>query len=390
MRPRTKEITALISQEHPWIHAMVGPRQVGKSTASRQIAQALGWEVVMESADSPIALGPEWIRVQWERAERLARKGGPCLLVLDEIQKVSGWSEMLKSLWDARGTSRIQVLILGSSAMHMQMGLSESLAGRFLLHRYGHWAFHEMRDAFGLDLSQWLHFGGYPGAIRLMDQEDLWRSYIRDSLVETALARDVLQMQAIRKPTLLRNLFALACLHPAQCLSYNKMLGALQDAGNTVTLAHYLQLLQSAWLVAGLEAWRPGLQSPRGSSPKLVVLNNALASSMSGRSRSALETDSIWRGRVSENAIAAHLFQALEGRNAQLHWWRDGALEVDLVVRSPKGLWAIEIKSGKPENPAGLREFMRRWPDAVPMIVGPGGIPFEEFLQADLPEMFWV
>jgi predicted AAA+ superfamily ATPase len=197
-------------------------------------------------------------------------------------------------------------------------------------------------------------------------------------------------MQAIRKPTLLRNLFALACLHPAECLSYNKMLGALQDAGNTVTLAHYLHLLQSAWLVAGLEAWRPGIQSPRGSSPKLVVLNNALASAMSGRTRDAIDKDRIWSGRMTENAIAAYLFQVLEGTGAELFWWRDGSLEVDLVVRSPKGLWAIEIKSGKPENPAGLREFMKRWPQSVPMMIGPGGVPFEEFLREDVRERFGV
>jgi uncharacterized protein len=388
IHPRTRDVEALVREELGLIHVLAGPRQVGKSTAARQIRQHLGWEAVAESADSPVPLGPEWIRTQWERAAKKAAKGQPCLLILDEVQKVSGWSETLKSLWDAREGLRIQVLVLGSSALLVQKGLSESLAGRFLLHRFTHWSPLEMRQAFGMDLEDWFFFGGYPGAARLRHRPELWRCHVRDSLAETAVARDVLQMAPVRKPTLLRNLFGLACLHPAESFSYTKMLGCLQDAGNTVTLASYLDLLEGAFLVAGLESWRPGVPIRRGSSPKLVVLNNALAAALSGRNRSELERDRSWRGRMIENAVIAHLVQGLDGTGARLRWWRDGHREVDLVVESGEGLWAVEIKSGKAEDPAGLREFLKRWPTARPLVVGSGGIPFEEFFAEDPVERF--
>ncbi len=388
LRPRANEVQSLLGEGLPWIHVLVGPRQIGKSTASLQIARNLGWASVVESADSPVQHGPEWITAQWERAEAASNGDTKCLLILDEIQKVQGWSETLKLLWDGRKHDRIHVLVLGSSALMMQHGLSESLAGRFLLHRFGHWSPSEMRDAFGIGLEDWFFFGGYPGIAKLQNRIELWRGHIRDSLIETAMARDCLQMQPIRKPTLLRNLFGLACLHPAECISYTKMLGSLQDAGNTVTLASYLDLLESAFLVTGLEAWRPGIQSKRGSSPKLVVRNNALASALSGKRRTDFDTDRTWRGRMIENAVLAHLVQELDGTGAKLYWWRDKFWEVDLVIQSPKGLWALEIKSGKPENPKGLREFCKRWPEAHPMLIGPGGIPFAEFFAEDPKERF--
>lgn len=387
LRLRTRHILELLDEDLPYIHVLIGPRQVGKSTAARQIAANLKIPFVMESGDSPVALGPDWIQLHWERAIEAAR-GESALLILDEIQKVSGWSETLKALWDRNRLPGLKVLVLGSSALMVQHGLSESLAGRFLLHRFGHWNPSEMKDAFGMDLEDWFYYGGYPGAVRLRHRPELWRGHIRDSLVETALARDVLQMQPIRKPTLLRNLFGLACLHPAEAISYTKMLGSLQDAGNTVTLAHYLDLLENAFLVTGLEAWRPGLQSRRGSSPKLVVRNNALAAALSGKIRQDLGTDRTWRGRMVENAVLAHLVQELDGTGAELRWWRDKHWEVDLVIRTPKGLWALEIKSGKPENPAGLREFGKRWPEAKLWTIGTGGIPFDEFFALDPKSVF--
>lgn len=227
------------------IHVMIGPRQVGKTTIARQVEASLGIPAIYATADSPTPLDASWIETQWRRAVATAAPtGGPLLLILDEVQKVRGWSETLKVLWEGRSAGpEIRVLILGSSALLVQEGLTESLAGRFFLHRCTHWGFPECQAAFGWNLQQWIYFGGYPGAAPFMADETTWKCYIADSLIETVLARDVLQLSKITKPALLRHLFGLAAALPAQMVSYNKMLGQLQDAGNTTTLAHYLRLL---------------------------------------------------------------------------------------------------------------------------------------------------
>jgi len=226
--------------------------------------QAAKWKgpVIHASADLPLPPEPEWVRFHWDRTEAEAKRtryeNREPLLILDEVQKVKGLSEIVKALWDksCRENFPIQVIILGSSSLLIQKGLSESLAGRFFLYRCPHWTFSEMEQAFSWDLEQWVFFGGYPGAAPFIDQEDVWSRYVMDSLVETVLAKDVLQLQTISKPALLRHLFMLSAVHPAQILSYNKMLGQLQDAGNTTTLAHYLKLLETAFLISGLDLFK--------------------------------------------------------------------------------------------------------------------------------------
>jgi predicted AAA+ superfamily ATPase len=253
------------------VQVIIGPRQVGKSTAAEQVRNLLGWPAVVESADSALPHGPEWVENQWLRARKLAISE-PALLVLDEIQKVNGWSEVVKRLWDeeVRLGGMVRPLILGSSALLVQRGLTESLAGRFFLHRFNHWSFTECQKAFAWNLDQWLYFGGYPGAAAFIGDETIWKRYITDSLIETVIARDVLQLQTVTKPALLRQLFALSATYPAQIFSYNKMLGQLTDAGNTTTLAHYLDLLETAFLASGLEMFSKGRPRKRGSSPKFI------------------------------------------------------------------------------------------------------------------------
>ena len=246
------ELIRALQRRPPRLQVLVGPRQVGKTTAAAQVAARLGWPSHTASADAPLPQPPEWIETQWRLARMAGR--GRVLLVLDEIQKVRGWSEVVKRLWDeeARTGGKVRPLLLGSSALLVQKGLGESLAGRFYLHRCAHWSWPECREAFGWELARWLYLGGYPGAAPLAGDEPAWKRYVTDALIETVIARDVLQMQTVTKPALLRHLFALAAAYPAQILSYTKMLGQLQDAGNTVTLAGYLRLLETAFLASGL------------------------------------------------------------------------------------------------------------------------------------------
>lgn len=384
-RPLFSTLLSALSQSTPVIHVLIGPRQVGKTTIARQIQEKINIPAIYATADSPVPLDAIWIETQWRRAmaDGVSSKT-PVLLILDELQKVRGWSETLKLLWDNRaGGPEVRVLILGSSALMMQEGLTESLAGRFFLHRCTHWGYQECLKAFGWTLEQWLYFGGYPGAVSFTGDETAWKRYIADSLIETVLARDVLQMSRVAKPVLLRHLFALAATLPAQCVSYTKMLGQLHDAGNTTTLAHYLRLLESAFLASGLELFSRGQQRKRGSSPKLVLWNNALVNALSTLNFSASIDDTVWWGRLVENAVGAHLCNNLNSVEYTVTYWREGNHEVDFVVARGRDIWAIEVKSGRSGKAPGLAKFHKYHPNAKMLLVGGQGIPLEEFFSSD-------
>ena len=378
-------LRAALSRPTSVIHVLIGPRQVGKTTIALQLQESAKIPAIYATADSPVPLDFTWIETQWKRAvtESHASKG-PVILILDELQKVRGWSETLKILWDSRlDGPEIRVLILGSSSLMMQEGLTESLAGRFFLHRCSHWNYNECKEAFGWNLEQWIFFGGYPGAASFINDEISWKRYIADSLIETVLARDVLQMSKITKPVLLRHLFALAATLPAQCVSYTKMLGQLQDAGNTTTLAHYLKLLESAFLVSGLELFSRNKQRKRGSSPKLVLWNNALINALSTRTFDASIGDSIWWGRLVENAVGACLCSSLNSIEYTVTYWRKGNHEVDYIIARGADIRAIEVKSGAGKKLSGLASFRSQYPEAKSLIVGGPGIPLEEFFIKD-------
>jgi len=380
-RPLLTILRTELSRPTRVIHVLIGPRQVGKTTIAHQIEESIYITTIYATADSPVPLDSAWIETQWRRAVAdSSPSGGPTLLILDEVQKVRGWSETLKFLWDSRPAApEIRVLILGSSSLLMQEGLTESLAGRFFLHRCNHWGYPECRDAFGWNLEQWIYFGGYPGAASFTKNESSWKRYITDSLIETVLARDVLQMSRIAKPVLLRHLFALAATLPAQFVSYNKMLGQLHNAGNTTTLAHYLKLLESAFLASGLELFSRGKQRKRGSSPKLVLWNNALINALSTRTFADALGDTIWWGRLVENAVGAYLCNDFDSVGYQITYWREGNHEVDYVVARGRDIWAIEVRSGRSGKVSGLMRFRDRYPEARALLVGGQGIPLEAF-----------
>ena len=376
------EILRLASISPRRLQIVIGPRQVGKTTAARQAAARSECPCHYASADEALPPGPEWIEAQWNAALRLAAHcETPAWLILDEIQKVRGWSEEVKRLWDADTTGKIQPLLLGSSALLLQKGLSESLAGRFFLHRCSHWSWPEMRDAFGWDLETWLVFGGYPGAANYIGDPELWMRYISDSLIDTTLSRDILQLETVAKPALLRHLFGLAAHYPSQVLSFNKMLGQLVDAGNTTTLSHYLQLLGQAFLITGLSAYSGGEVRRRASSPKLIVQNNALVTASNPRAFAMKNTDAAWRGRLVENAVGAVLLQEYTSSTTSLYYWRDGMLEADFVLTDGPQLFGIEVKSGRPDKISGLAAFKKKYPKANPLIIGSSGIPLEKFFE---------
>ena len=331
-----------------------------------------------------------WLVETWESSRYQAEQSGRgFVLVLDEIQKIRGWSEAVKGLWDAdRATNcPLHVVILGSAPLLMQAGLSESLAGRFEPVPVTHWSFPEMSDAFGFDLEQYVYFGGYPGAAPLIHDFERWRAYVRDALIAPNIERDVLSMTRVDKPTLLKRLFELGAAYSGQELSYNKMLGQLQDAGNTVTLARYLELLSNAGLLTGLSKHTERPVLTRGSSPKFNVLNTALAAVASGYSFAEARADRSQWGRMVESAVGAHLLNTASPRT-EVRYWRDGDAEVDFVLHRGPRTVAIEVKSGRQRaRRSGLAEFERRFSPHVSFVAGED-VTLGEFLSQ--PADHWV
>ena len=390
-RPQAAVLAERLGEPRRFLQVVAGPRQVGKSTLVQQVTDQLALPVRYVSADEPTLRGTDWISQQWEAARLEATGKAGAVLVLDEVQKIPAWSETVKRLWDedTRKKRPLRVVLLGSAQLLIAQGLTESLAGRFEILRLPHWSLSEMREAFGWSLEQYLYFGGYPGAAPLIKDPARWSRYIADSLIETSISRDVLLLTRVDKPALLRRLFELACRYSGQILSYTKMLGQLQDAGNTTTLAHYLDLLAGAGMICGLPKYAGDAARTRGSSPKLQVLNTALMTVTTGVSMEEAKSDREFHGRLVESAVGAHLANAAASGECEVFYWRDRGQEVDFIVRSRNRLFAIEVKSGRaPQAHVGTAAFSEAFKVRRTLLVGGDGVAVEDFLGRSVSE--WI
>lgn len=386
-----KEYHTLLSRlQEPrrFMHVLAGPRQVGKSTLVRQVVQELTIPYSVEVADAVDPKDSDWIRRIWEGARTTMALRGEQerLLVIDEIQKIDNWSEVVKREWDedTRRHIQLKVVLLGSSRLLLKKGLTESLAGRFELIRLGHWSYLEMHEAFGMTLDQYIYFGGYPGAAPLVEDEKRWRKYIKDSLVAPSIEKDVLMTSTIYKPALMKQLFELGCSYSAEMLSLTKLMGQLQDAGNVTTLAAYLELLDQCTLLKGLQKYAHDDARKRSSIPKYQVYNNALLTAYKGRSFLTDRIDTKLWGRWVESAIGAHLIGSAEELDYQIFYWRESSLEVDFILVNKGEVTAIEVKSGRRGMNSGLPAFAKTFHPHRSFVVGTGGVSIEDFLSSDL------
>jgi len=385
-------VKRMAEEPRRFIQVIAGPRQVGKTTLVRQFIDQCRIPVHFAAADLVPTFQSSWISQQWEAARLMLDRAEvkEAVLVIDEIQKIGNWSETVKKEWDADSASRrnLKVIILGSSRLLLQQGLTESLAGRFEVIPLAHWSYMEMQQAFGFTPEQYVWFGGYPGAAALIDDEERWASYVSDSLVEASISKDILMLSRVDKPALMKRLFELGCSYSGQILSYTKMLGQLQDAGNTTTLAHYLNLLDTAGLLAGLEKFSNQAVRIRASSPKFQVYNMALQSAQQpltfGQVR---ENPEMW-GRWVESAIGAHLLNYARTGQLKLLYWRQGNHEVDFVLEYKNEVIGLEIKTGRSRALGGMEIFRRLFDPKKVLLIGNSGIPWQEFLQIDPLELF--
>lgn len=384
-------------QDNPLLQVLVGPRQTGKSTMLSQALGGMELPYLAVSADDALVADRGWLETQWQQARNListattAAAAPPtnpsrgALLIVDEIQKIPSWSRAVKALWDQDRANNIplKVFLSGSSTLLLTAGLEESLVGRFELIHSTHWSFAECREAFGFTLDDYLFFGGFPGAARLVGEEKRWRDYVRNAIIEPTISLDALQIGDIRKPALLRALFTLGAGFSAQELSFTKMLGQLHDAGNTTTLAGYLDILGKVGMITGLQKYHPSVLTARKSSPRLLVYDTGLMSAVQTRSRQVVLADHEARGHLVESAVGARLLAECQVAGLELFWWREGNLEVDFVLRQDERLVAIEVKSGRQKPGGGLEAFLSKYPQARRLViggVGHGAVSLEDFL----------
>jgi predicted AAA+ superfamily ATPase len=387
-RALVETLAKRMQEPRHFLQVVTGPRQTGKTTAIRQALDKVPLPYRVASADLLSAGTGEWLMSEWEHARLLVTDATPAaILVIDEVQNIEQWSSYVKALWDEDAWSGIdlRVVLSGSSPLLLKKGLAESLMGRFEVLRSSHWSFAETREAFNYDLDEFLMFGGYPASVLFKDDALRWEWYMNDAVIEATLSRDVLQMEEVRKPALLRKLFLLGCQYSAQELSYRKILGQLDDKGNTATIAHYLELLSHAGLLCALQKYDGRLLQTRKSSPRLMAYDTALMTATSLSKREAFLTEPDLRGRLIESAVGAYLLARAAADHFEVFWWRDGDAEVDFVLQKTNGLIALEVKSGRVKKTGGLQEFVARYPKTRLLIIGDRNHPVSDFLLGKIP-----
>jgi len=392
-RSELQKVVKVMNETKRFIQVIVGPRQIGKTTLITQLVQKISMPHIFESADAVFASDRTWIEQLWFNTREMIKNNNElgCLLVIDEIQKIDNWSEIIKRLWDEdmRNGINIKLILLGSSRLLIQQGLTESLAGRFELTYLGHWSFTEMESAFGFTAEEYVWFGGYPGSAGLINEEERWKNYVSNALIETSISKDILMLTRVDKPALMKRLFELGCLYSGQILSFTKILGQLSDAGNTTTLSHYLQLLDTAGLLGGIEKFAADVIRKRSSSPKFQVHNNALVSAQRNEFFEEIKKQPAEWGRMVESSIGAHLLNSSFVEGYKVFYWRHRNDEVDFVLEKRGKTIGLEVKStGLVSDTSGMDAFNKMYRPDKMLLVGGGGLPWQEFLKISPSSLF--
>lgn len=364
--PFLHELETNLKKGAPLIQVILGPRQVGKTTGIELFLKSYKSYFLDVTGDDFRGDPFFWLQEQWQRAKD---QSNSALLVIDEIQKIPDWSAHIKNLWDKeqKKNSKFKLILLGSSSLSIQKGLSESLTGRFQLIRVYHWTFQDSKKLLKkMTLNDYLKFGGYPGSYPLIKTDKIWNSYIQDSIIDTVIGKDILTLNRVKNPALFKQCFILLSSLPAQEISYTKLLGQLQDKGNTDLIKYYIELFEGAFLFKAIPKYHPQPLRLKTSSPKIIPLCPALIDRLIFQRAS----DS---GRAFEAVVGARLLQAYP----QIYYWREGDYEVDFVIVTEAHLIAIEVKSGSAKSSKSLNEFMKRYPRAKVIFINPAN--FEKF-----------
>ncbi len=373
---------------------VMGPRQVGKSTLVGQFTEGISVPFDFFAADGVNRFDSSWIPNKWQqvRMRMDIHSEQEHILIIDEVQKIRGWSEQVKKEWDedSRSHRNLKVILLGSSRLLLQKGLEESLEGRFETIKMGYWDWQEMHEAFGFSMDEYVYFGGFPGLAPDIQDEDRWRNLMEDSIISPILTRDILEIEEIRNPALLRQVFELACIESAKELSLTKMQGTM-NSGTVPTIKNYLDILNKSMIVQPLQNYSPSRVKEKQSVPKMQVFNNAFRNRFGTFSFDEARVDPAEWGRLVESAVGAHLANRAMTDDYELFYWRnERRQECDYVLRKGQTLVAIEVKSGSVDKTIGFEKFKEQFADKVTaaFIVGPHALPLDDFFIMDLKSLF--
>jgi len=356
--PFISKLQANLIKSPQFIQVILGPRQVGKTTSMIHFLESdYGGFYHYHSADEVFSGTQAWLTDAWLKARK-----EKSLLVIDEIQKIENWAEIVKKLWDEekRVKHPLKCVLLGSSSLDLHIGLSESLTGRFQLIQAHQWNYIESKIAYNLTLEEFIKFGGYPGSYDLRDNLQEWASYIKHSIVETVIEKDILTNHKVKSPALFKQAFELVISYPAQEISFTKLLGQLQDKGNTELIKYYLRLFEGAFLVKALDKFSTNSLKKKTSSPKILPLCPAF-----NFLHYLSDYNPDEKGRVFEVIVGC----ILNRLDYELTYWRDGAHEVDYILKFGRKIWAIEVKSGRKKKMEGLSQFLKLFPYAIPIVI---------------------
>ena len=363
--PFLKQLDVNIAAKNSLIQVIIGPRQVGKTTTIlNYLEQHLKNKAHYVSADQIFHSTPQWVEEQWRFAHQQNK-----MLIIDEIQKCENWPEIIKSLWDEFKRKKIELkcVLLGSSSLQIQKGLTESLTGRFQLIYAYHWNYKESHDGYGLNFEQYLKFGGYPGSYQFLNTQN-WESFVKNSIVSTVIEKDILQYSTVKSPTLFKQAFEILISYPAQEISYTKLLGQLQNKGNVELIKYYIRLYEGAFLVRSLEKFSNKKIKIKTSSPKILPMAPCLYFLNILDEYSSEE-----RGHAFELLVGTQLVRT----GHELYYWREGKYEVDYILKKGKKIWAIEVKSGRNKTTSGLQKFRDEYPHSSAVLISPDN--YQEF-----------
>lgn len=393
-RSHLEILKSRIQEPRRTMQVIMGPRQIGKSTMIGQFANITTTPYNLFTADGVGKTNTSWISQKWHqsRMEMDIRHEEEHILIIDEIQKILGWSEIVKMEWDrdTRENRNLKVILLGSSKLLIQKGLDESLAGRFETIKMGYWEWEEMKTAFGFTLDEYIYFGGFPGLAPYIHDEERWRKMMEDSIVSPILTKDIFEVEEIRNPSLFRQVFELASIYSGREMSLTKMQGVVNN-GTVPTVGSYLDIMDKTMLAKPLHKFEPSQVGQKNSVPKLQVYNNAFKNGLGTGSFVDARMDFTLWGRVVESAVGAHLANRAVIDGFDLLYWRTPEKkEVDFVLRKGEKLIAIEVKSGAAKDTRGYEAFKNKYAENIcqAMIVGPEGLPLDLFFQLDIPELF--
>ena len=387
-------LTSRMAEPRRRMQIVMGPRQVGKSTLVGQFTEGISVPFDFFAADGVNRFDSSWIPNKWQqvRMRMDIHSEQEHILIIDEVQKIRGWSEQVKKEWDedSRSHRNLKVILLGSPRLLLQKGLEESLEGRFETIKMGYWDWQEMHEAFGFSMDEYVYFGGFPGLAPDIQDEDRWRNLMEDSIISPILTRDILEIEEIRNPALLRQVFELACIESAKELSLTKMQGTM-NSGTVPTIKNYLDILNKSMIVQPLQNYSPSRVKEKQSVPKMQVFNNAFRNRFGTFSFDEARVDPAEWGRLVESAVGAHLANRAMTDDYELFYWRnERRQECDYVLRKGQALVAIEVKSGSVDKTVGFEKFKEQFADNVTaaFIVGPHALPLDDFFIMDLKSLF--